>query len=333
MTRQKYIKEYEYTGNLSEVFSKYVLYKRSLGLILNSDAKKLAHFDKFTFNFKTDPNVLSKELVIAYTSKSINESDGNHVYRINLINRLARFMQQNGYEAHCQPTNITRKTKIEYLPYIFSEDEIARIFNVADMIKSSPKHRNYHLVVPLMFKILYSCGLRVSELTHLTVEDVDLELGVLKIYNTKFGKDRLVPMSESILSQCRSYSSKIHLLSNKGFPYFPNARNHFFSSKRVYDLFRQIIQRAGISHRGVGKGPRLHDLRHTFAVHSLKQLTLQGFDLTVALPYLSAYLGHTGLKSTQRYLRLTTDLYPNIIAKLIDQCSDMIPELGGDLYE
>jgi integrase/recombinase XerD len=92
-----------------------------------------------------------------------------------------------------------------------------------------------------------------------------------------------------------------------------------------------VLRKAGISHLGRGKGPRIHDLRHTFAVNCLKKWVLEGKDLNSLLPYLSAYLGHEDMRGSQRYLRLTADLYPDLTTKIEETCSYIIPEVK--MYE
>ena len=94
----------------------------------------------------------------------------------------------------------------------------------------------------------------------------------------------------------------------------------------MYHLFRGILWKVGISHSG--KGPRLQDIRHSYSVHCLKKWVLNGEDLTSLLPYLSAYLGHVDLRGTQHYLRLTADLYPEIIASVEQNFSFLIPEVS-----
>lgn len=111
---------------------------------------------------------------------------------------------------------------------------------------------------------------------------------------------------------------------------FPNARGGSYRARTLYGVFRRFLWAAGISHGGRGLGPRLHDVRHSHAVHCLQDWVRQGTDLTVALPYLSAYLGHSGLQQTQYYLRLTAECYPDLVAQVKRACAKIIPE-GGDL--
>jgi len=101
-----------------------------------------------------------------------------------------------------------------------------------------------------------------------------------------------------------------------------------YGTRSIYSVFRDILWAAGISHGGRGKGPRVHDFRHTFAVHSLEKMVKEGRELSSALPRLSAYLGHTNLAATEKYLRLTAELYPEIISILDRDYGYVLPKKG-----
>lgn len=120
----------------------------------------------------------------------------------------------------------------------------------------------------------------------------------------------------------------VHPAGQSEHPFFPSPWGGRYPERTIYAYFRRFIWGAGISHGGRGKEPRAHDLRHTFTVHCLKRWVRNALDLTVALLYLSAYLGHAGLKGTQLYLRLTAELYPDIIAAVDERFRDLLP--GGD---
>lgn len=333
MTKSEKISQYQYIGKLAPVITRYVNEKRGMGVIFNTDAKKLRNFDRFTLNYDFPKDTLPKELVLEYTSKMPNESDSNRYLRIGVINRFAEYMQRCGHDTYIMPVQERRVLKSAFAPYIFSEDEIKCIFFAADQIKPCYQNRHIHLVAQLFFRMLYSCGTRISELLYLTVGDVDLEKGVICIQETKFNKSRYVPMSESLWKICTAYSERLHRSAANKSPFFPNARNDFYTQNGIYTLFRRVLREAEISHGGKGKGPRLHDFRHTFAVHCLKRWSLSGTDLTVALPYLSAYLGHTGLHSTQKYLKLTADVFPLITQLQEEKFGDIIPKIGGYEYD
>lgn len=95
----------------------------------------------------------------------------------------------------------------------------------------------------------------------------------------------------------------------------------------VYQRYRRYLEKAGIPHGGKGHGPRLHDIRHTFAVHVLQKWTREGAGLTAMLPVLSTYMGHKTVRSTARYLRLTAEVYPDLMEKAESACAYVIPEV------
>ncbi len=92
-------------------------------------------------------------------------------------------------------------------------------------------------------------------------------------------------------------------------------------------IYQRYLTGAGISHGGKRQGPRLHDLRHTFAVHVLQKWITEGADLTAMMPILSTYMGHMGIRSTAQYLRLTAEVYPDLMKQVEKTCSYVIPEV------
>jgi integrase/recombinase XerD len=150
--------------------------------------------------------------------------------------------------------------RYSYTPYIFSEEEMRVIFSACDQYPVAKESPSRHLVLALIIRMLYGCGLRVSEATDLTISDVDLKEGALYIRNTKFGKERLLPMADSLTKRCREYRELVLMGKSDKAYIFPSPFGGHYSSNTIYDLFRKIMWSAGISH--TGKGPRLHDLRH-----------------------------------------------------------------------
>jgi len=187
--------------------------------------------------------------------------------------------------------------------------------------------------MPVFFRLLYSCGLRVSEARLLKVDDVDLEQGILTIRHSKKDNSRLVPMSDSLVQRCRAYSNQVHPCAERDDYYFPIINNRPMTNGNIYKNFRKFLWRAGISHSGRGFGPRIHDFRHCFAVHCLKKWSVEGKDLMVYLPILRTYLGHDSFNETAYYLKLTADVFPQITLKLETKYPNLIPGLEGGLDE
>lgn len=214
----------------------------------------------------------------------------------------------------------------EYVPYIFTHQEIGRFFQVVDSI---PPHSrsNKHLSFPLLFRLLYCCGLRISEACSIKILDVDFNNGVLSIRGSKFDKDRLVPMSIPLANMFIKYHDLFNQNSQGRDCYFRNKTGTPLKRDHVYKNYRKLLWKVGISHGGKGKGPRLHDFRHTFCVHTLAKQVKEGVDLYTALPILSTYLGHSSVGATQRYVRLTIEVYPELIEKVSKTCAFVIPEV------
>ncbi len=305
----------------------YIAEKRAVGYKFEKGAKMLKRFDCFVYRRGLTEAILTKQLVTEWTVRQPNETVSTQCGRISLLRGLAEYMNRLGYSAYIYPRSMVTVDRYNYMPYIFSSDEIKRILEVCDHYPPQDCTPNRHLVLSLLLRMLYGCGLRISEAINLARQDADLDKGVLYIRHTKFNKERMLPMADSLTERCREYCRTINV-GKMGNPFFfPSPYGGHYSEGTIYCLFRKVLLQAQIPHLGRGKGPRIHDLRHVFAVNCLKKWVLEGRDLNNCLPYLSAYLGHEDLRGSQRYLRLTADLYPDIMSKIERDCSFIIPEV------
>lgn len=305
----------------------YIAEKRAVGHKFQKGADLLKGFDYFVYSRGLQETNLTKPLVMEWTARRPNETASTQAGRISLLRGLAVYMNRIGYAAYVYPKAMVTVDRYAYIPYIFSSDELKSIFEVCDQYPFHDGTPNRHLVLPLLLRMLYGCGLRISEALQLTLQDIDLNKGTLSIRYTKFNKERILPMSDNLSERCREYVKTVRVV-NLGNPvFFPSPFGGHYSESTVYKLFRDVLRQANISHLGRGKGPRIHDLRHTFAVNCLKKWVLDGRDLNNALPYLSAYLGHEDMRGSQRYLRLTADLYPDLTSKVENTCAYVIPEV------
>lgn len=311
---------------LSELIAGYIEEKRAVGYKFIKGSSLLKRFDTLALKEDLMNKQLSKELVLLWVKKKPNETHSTRNARISIIRGLAKYMVRLNYEAYIFPPTAFTIERYSYVPYIFSKKELKNIFTICDNYPASNVSPNRHFVLPLLFRILYGCGLRISEALNLKYNDVDLKQGTLFIQKAKFGKERIIPMAETLTERCRKYAGQV-LDFESGNPFFfPSPFGGRYNESTIYKLFREILWKARISHSG--KGPRLHDIRHSFSVHCLKKWVLNKEDLTNLLPYLSVYLGHVDLRGTQHYLRLTADLYPEIIASVEENFSFLIPEVS-----
>lgn len=211
----------------------------------------------------------------------------------------------------------------DFVPYIFTRNQLAALFDAADR---SPMVMGYpHM--PLILRLFYGCGLRLAEVIRLNVGDVDPREGTLHIIDTKFGKSRRIPMAPSLAERIRKHLDALRSKRPLA-PLFPaktrrDIKRPFRS--QIYLAFREILSAAGVKHGGRGRGPRVHDLRHTFAVHRLESWYAREQDVNALLPLLVAYMGHSHITGTQYYLRLTPELLPDLVRRMDDYSGAAIP--------
>ena len=315
----------DYEGIFADLLAEFVAFKRSMGFKYVSEAYELRRFAHLTTTFSLERPILTDELVDAWSTGGPMEGLRTRSRRIYVLRQFALFLNTMGYEASIPiPERPTRY--YTFVPYIFTTSELDRIFTAADRLM--PCHRStLPLAMPTVLRLLYGCGLRISEALNLENRHVHLESGVLEISQSKFGKDRLVPMSSSLTEVCRQYADIAHPDPIPDAYFFAHLDGRPLTRDNVYRRFREVLWQSGISHGGKGKGPRLHDLRHSFSVHTLKAAVDRGVDVYTMLPVLSAYLGHNSTISTEQYVRLTADCFPEIRNQVDRTASWVIPEV------
>jgi len=313
---------------LNELLNDFLVQKRALGYKYNEQEYSLKRFIDFVDSRTSQgADLLSKEMVLEYCGRRASETPKTQSNRTSNLRQFITYLSANGYKAYMP--KLPRKQKSEYLPFVFTHEQISQIIAAADSLE---RHSRYNCaeVYPVLFRVLYGCGLRISEALNLRVCDVSLQECTLTIRKSKFDKSRIVVMDGSLVrvvsrfldEHCKFYVENDYLFMHRG-----GAKR---SSKAVYECFRELLWKCGIPFRGRGFGPRLHDVRHTFCCHSLKKMSDAGIDMYCALPVLSAYLGHSGISSTERYLRLTEEFYPDVRGRVQMSVSQVYPEVYMD---
>jgi integrase/recombinase XerD len=318
-----------FVGALAPVLEALIAEKRGLGYHYEREVREFARLSRFCDARGHDTLTLPRRLVEQWTAKQPHETESNRQNRLSHIRTLGQYMQRCGYPAWVPPHPAGARRPPRYQPYIFTRAQIAALLAQADACPPDPRSPDRCHVLPLLFRLLYGSGLRVSEALALRIGDVDLHAGTVHIRQAKLDKERRIPVHASWIDRVRLHETMRPYLAAPEMPMFPGPSGAPYAVSAVYEYFRRFLWAAGISHGGRGHGPRLHDLRHTFAVHCLQRWVSTGVDLTVALPYLSAYLGHTGLQSTQDYLRLTAECYPEVQVAVERHVGHVVPGGGG----
>ena len=297
---------YTFTGAFAPHICGLIEKKQALGYDYHGSACILHTFDKFCREQFPNETCLTAELAMKWAEKSKTEQNLSRLNRVSVIRELAKHMNSVGEQAYLLPLQLTKKTG-RHIPYIYSKEDLSKLFKEIDSLQPSLRAPTKHLVVSVIFRMIYCCGLRPIEARRLRRKDVNLFNGTVNILESKGHKDRIVVLSEDMLELCRNYGQCVETIYPDRKYFFPSPSvrgDGMYSMEWIIPTFRRFLQAAGIS--GYGEiQPRLYDLRHTFATHRLHQWVKEGKDVNACLAYLSEYMGHSNLESTAYYMRLT----------------------------
>lgn len=293
---------------LSEIVSLYVSHKRALGQRFRSEEAVLRSFCKAVGNGPIA--TVDEDTVLSFLNGS-GPITVSWEKKHRVLSGLYRFAQARGLAGGSPlPRTIPKTTVPAFVPYIYSHEELKRLLNAVPAACSGRTPMEEE-VLRTLFLLLYGTGLRLGEALRLTLDEVDLGRACLRVRGTKFFKSRLVPMGKSLTRLLTSYVLKRHGLQGtfSETPLFCFSNGSPLSQSAVRSAFRRLRSHAGLMRDGgPRRQPRIHDLRHTAAVHRLISWYRSGKDLQDLMPKLATYLGHGDLSSTQHYLTLTPEL-------------------------
>ena len=317
---------HEFHGIYAGLLDQYINFKQSLGYKFVDAYFTYSFFDRMTLEREETTIGITRDLADTWAKQRPNESDSTRYRRVMYLIHFSRYLCDLGYDSFV-PTYPT-SYKSTFIPYILTKQQINDIFKACDSIEIGSFANSQAVVIPALFRLMYGTGIRVGEAVSLLKTDVDLNNNTLIIRDSKNGKERMIPFAQSVAEACRGYRSSLPENAVYASNFFVRRNGMPCNKKHLYDWFRKVLFVAGISHGGRGNGPRLHDVRHCFSVHSLAKMAADGVDLYYSLPILSEYLGHQSLEATEKYVRLTAEMYPGLISQANNICAYAFPEAG-----
>lgn len=323
--------EIHFESVLREEFQNLIAMKRALGYKYETEERSFQRIDTFLLANELQEKEITRELCEKWCRKRSYESPANHSSRISVMRVFCRYLNDVGISAYIPPMNLATKAQ-KYDAHIYTKNELSRFFAAVDKseaIKHECPYRN--LVMPVFFRILYTSGMRVSELRLARVKDVNLEEGYIFVKGGKNRKDRIVPIHPGLVERCREIKKTIHQQSDEEEFFFMIQPGREMTLGNVYKNFRRYLEKAGISH--TGKGPRVHDFRHSYCVHLLLKWSSEGKDLLAYLPYMRTMLGHESFEELAYYLKLTVEVYPLIRESLAKSFPSVIGEVSFSDHE
>lgn len=292
-----------------EEFNEYVKYKKSMGYDYSKDVvNTYVRLDRFFNDNNLTKKEITEELYDNWLIKRENESNNTHAIRYTAIRQFCSYLIQNNYQNIYYSDEYNIKYKKEFIPHIYTDDEIVNIFKLSS---------NIDLTFEVIIKLLYSTGLRISEALNIEIDNVNLKNNQISIINSKNNVSRIIVMSNSMSNKLKEYiDSKIYFDTK----YLFSSKGRKYSYKRVRVNYCKILNSLGIK-------ARIHDLRHTFAVNSLNQMVEKGYDIYTSLPLLSQYMGHKRIESTEYYLRFIDKYYDGITNSVNNYYGNIYPTL------
>ena len=301
-----------FEGPLAVDFEAYVSLKRALGREFITPQRVLRHLDRFLCAAYPAVEDLSAPIIAAWLAASPRLKPQSAAARLAVVRQFCLYRQRADAHAFVPdrqrdvsfwPARVARQ-----LPFIYTPEQIRDLLRAALALDATARNPLRPKAMFIFLLLLYTCGLRFSEASHLTCGDIDLTAGTLRIRDTKFFKTRLVPLAPDAADELRAYLTSRHAASaspGRERRLFADANDQPYANSTISETSIRLLRSIGLKPPRGRRGATVHDVRHTFAVHRITRWYEQGADVQNLLPKLATYMGHKDIRSTQYYLTVT----------------------------
>ena len=292
------LNNYNFKSIFKDELNYFIKYKRSSGLKYESEIFRLKYIDNILYNLNLKTKKITKETFFKLIERN-NMHGKNYARQYGVTKAFCKFLITNGYK------NIYYENKKfnvinNYKPVIFSDDEIIILFRTMDEYKNQYIDKRYYKLYysySILFRLLYACGLRVSEVVKITISDIHFSENTINIIDSKRHISRLIVFSNSMKICLENYTK---LFNIKNGLLFKNSRNKMISCESIRRYYDKILKSCNLNNKS-----RVHDLRHCFCNEALNQMLEKGYDENVVIVYLYKYMGHKTIVETEYYLHFT----------------------------
>ena len=289
----------------------------------------LTSFDAYLSSCHLNEKHITETIINGWLS-TISGKTGSKSNEIISIRMFIRYLQSLGVEVYIP---IIPKVVDDYIPYIFTDAELDRIFSAADNFAVTKGQPNPYMQIefPMIIRLLYGCGFRIGETLALQMKDVDLEGGIITILHAKRGKQRLVPMSVTLTEILKQYCFAMGIIGIPAAFLFPGTDPTKPTSVRsIRSKFDVLARALGIAPKKRAwheRGPCMHCFRHVFVFKSFSKAERDGRSIENSVPFLSTYLGHDSLNETEKYLKFSSEIYPMALELFEEYTIAVFPEV------
>jgi len=304
----------------------YLVTRRAMGYKLAYQGQMLAQFAAWLDDVGAEHLTIS--LALSWAKQPSDAARSWWAVRLSTVRGFARYLSALDPDTEIPPAGMIATGSHRIVPYIYSEPDIARLLKAAGRLGDVHRADTYQTLIGLVAVT----GMRAGETVRLDRNDVDLEQGLLTIRDSKYGKSRQIPVHPSTVEALAGYARRRdareprrdgrrnrHAPSSSSF--FTSTTGTRLLRDNVSTAFPRLVRAAGLVSHSRGRAPRLHDLRHSFAVNTLVGWYRQGLEVEPRLPLLSTYLGHVAPSSTYWYLTAVPELL-ELIADRLDAPSE-----------
>lgn len=293
----------------------YLTMRRNLGFKLREAGNLLLAF--VTFMEQRRATYITTQLALAWAQLPANVQPAEWARRLRVVRIFARHRSATDPRTQIPPQGLLPFRPKRAKPYLYSASEIKSLLHAAISMPARGSLRPW--IYQCLIGLLTVTGMRLGEARNLEIQDVDLETGVLTIRRTKFGKSRLIPIHESTCDVLADYLARRDRLwvgrPVSSYMFISNWGNQL-GAVDIHLTFNALSRQIGLRGQNDRRGPRLHDLRHRFAVMTLLRWYRSGKDVEQRLPYLSTYLGHANVSDTFWYLSAWPELMREAMSRL-----------------
>lgn len=311
--------------NLPECIQEMLEYKESLGYSRGTYESYLKDFQ--TYFGKAGHAAFTEETVLPWCEKRETETAAGFRRRLTPLRELSKYLYAMGYAKYIVPTDMFPVTR-RGTPYIFTDAELRRFFSESDKEPACKASPCRHLVIPVIFRLIYFCGLRPNEGRELKRSDFCYREKTLFIRKNKSHRERLIPVSDDMAEMCHDYLEKSKSIFPDTEYMFPSPSGKPYTKRWLSDTFRRLW--AASNPEKANAEVRVYLLRHRYATAIFMKWLEEGYDINANVPYLSAYMGHASFSDTAYYIHLLPERLLGTTQIDWDKFNALIPEVDDE---
>ena len=316
----------KFISNLAPLMEQYAKYRQASQKWSSDSQAKMRSFDRYCKEHYPESDHLTQEMADNYFKKKSSETINSSRERCSIVSEFIKYLQSRNLTDIKVPER-PKKQRRTYIPHAFTHEELKNFFDACDSIQCTPGRLDLkirRITVPVIFRLIYSTGMRTVEARLLKRDNVNLSNGIVSIVDTKGYNEHYIVLHDSMLKLIQAYDKAMNqLLPGREYFFSSRKKNHFHQAW-LTENFSIIWNSINSSHATA------YDLRHNYAVANINRWTDEGFDFYDKIAYLSKSMGHVCLESTKYYYSIVPGL-SSIIEDHTQKSFDwIVPEVNAD---